>query len=322
MKMIPSLITICSLCGINLWAESLNDWILSKIQADGQLWKNAISRVDGHGLELLQSSKFYVPFFLELPSIDGSLTERDALLFGDWKKLGDKALLPGGYILRLRFKAAPPLYAMSAGFWNDDAWHSLSLGKEVQIEPGNAWDSSNSDNIYTTLLAGSRPQLISYNQSGEVSHHETFDASALDFEQRLQAAIAPYARRGKPVLEMISLAEYLKQPDAAWRAVDTTGQFNLRNQHQRADEQDRLKQVGQLTRSEAVSGLATSTATTSQTTPTPKPPPVVQPLPTKKALDAKPATTSEEPASTSWLVWGIVIVAATGLLWLLAKKRK
>lgn len=59
-----------------------------------------------------------------------------------------------------------------------------------------------------------------------------------------------------------------------------------------------------------------------QTTPTPKPSPVVQPPTPKKAPDATPATTSEEPASTSWLVWVVVIVAATGLLWLLVKNRK
>ncbi len=41
-----------------------------------------------------------------------------------------------------------------------------------------------------------------------------------------------------------------------------------------------------------------------------------------KAPEAKPATTSEEPASTSWLVWFIVIAAVTGLLWLVVKKRK
>jgi hypothetical protein len=42
----------------------------------------------------------------------------------------------------------------------------------------------------------------------------------------------------------------------------------------------------------------------------------------KKAPDAKPATTTEEAASTPWLVWGMMIVAAIVLLWLLLKNRK
>jgi len=43
--------------------------------------------------------------------------------------------------------------------------------------------------------------------------------------------------------------------------------------------------------------------------------------PAPKAPEAKAVTTSEEPASTSWLVWAVLIVAACGLLWLLAKRR-
>jgi cell division septation protein DedD len=76
-------------------------------------------------------------------------------------------------------------------------------------------------------------------------------------------------------------------------------------------------------------GLATSLptidpSTQSQTTPTSKPPPVVQPPATKKSPEAKPAPTpTEEPASsTPWSVIIVLIVAATGLLCLLLKKRK
>jgi hypothetical protein len=42
----------------------------------------------------------------------------------------------------------------------------------------------------------------------------------------------------------------------------------------------------------------------------------------QKAPEAKPVTPSEEPASTPWLVWAVLIVAAIGLLWLVLKKRK
>ncbi len=105
MKIITLFFAVCSICSTSLRAETLNNWILSKIQSDEQLWKDAISGAGGHELKLLESSKFYVPFFMELPSGVDSLTGRDATLFGDWKILEDKTLLPGGYILRLRFKA-------------------------------------------------------------------------------------------------------------------------------------------------------------------------------------------------------------------------
>lgn len=51
------------------------------------------------------------------------------------------------------------------------------------------------------------------------------------------------------------------------------------------------------------------------------PPPLVQQPAPKKAPEAKPATPNEEPASTSWCVWAVLIVAVLGLLWLLLKRR-
>jgi hypothetical protein len=60
-----------------------------------------------------------------------------------------------------------------------------------------------------------------------------------------------------------------------------------------------------------------------ETTPTPKPPPMVQPPAAKKAPEAKPVVASEAPtSSTPWSVVAVLIVAATGLLWLLVEKRK
>jgi hypothetical protein len=285
---------------------------------------------------MLQEAKTFVPFFLEAPKGVTFASAQQKEAFEAWMKESSQGFLAGGYVYRLKFKTAPPLYAVSAGEWSGNTWHSIANGKDVQIEPGNTWESSNSDHLYTTLLAGARPKLISYNQDGKVAHQETFDASALDLDKLLQAAVAPYASSGKPALEMISLVEYLKQPNAEWRAVDTTGQFNLRNQHQRADEQERLRQVGQLTRGEAVSSLSTNAATTTQTTPTPTPtptpptpptppppPPMVQPPAPKNATEAKPSTPSEEStSSTPWSIIVVLVVAATGLLWLLLKGRK
>lgn len=38
--------------------------------------------------------------------------------------------------------------------------------------------------------------------------------------------------------------------------------------------------------------------------------------------EVKPVQSSEKPVSTPWIVWGVLIAAATGLLWLLLKSRK
>jgi hypothetical protein len=307
----------------NATAETLNQWLADQVRQDEQLLVDALTQTGGHSLDMLKEAKTFVPFFLEAPRGVTFASAQQKEAFEAWMKESSQGFLAGGYVYRLKFKTAPPLYAVSAGEWSGNTWHSIANGKDVQIEPGNIWESSNSDRLYTTLLAGARPKLISYNQDGKVAHQETFDASALDLDKRLQAAVAPYASSGKPALEMISLVEYLKQPNAEWRAVDTTRQFNLRNQHQRADEQERLRQVGQLTRGEAVSGLSTNAATTTQATPSP-PPPMVQPPAPKKSPEAKPAPTSSEQSTskTPWSIIVVLIVAAIGLLWLLVKKRK
>lgn len=52
------------------------------------------------------------------------------------------------------------------------------------------------------------------------------------------------------------------------------------------------------------------------TTPIPAP---IQPAP--KPPEAKAVTTSQEPASTSWHVWFVIILAALGLIWFQLKRR-
>jgi hypothetical protein len=65
-------------------------------------------------------------------------------------------------------------------------------------------------------------------------------------------------------------------------------------------------------------------STSSASSPAQAPPPSVKPSPTPKAPEAKAVTTqSEEPASsTQWSIIVVLIMAATGLLWLLLKGRK
>jgi hypothetical protein len=305
-------------------AADLNDWISSEIATDERLMEDAFSQKDGLSLELLKFSKTYVPFFLEKPSSLGLATKvDDEVLFEALFERYKGRHHPGGYVYRLKFKAAPPLYAMSAGEWDGNAWHSLVLGKDLRVEASNIWESSNGDYLYVTLLSGPRPLLVSYNHRGEVAKKVTFDVSDNDFEQQLQAALAPYSSSGKPVLEMISLAEYLQQPNAIWRPLDVSGQFNLRNQHQRPDEQELLKQIKHLTRSAAFSSLTTDTATTHQLKPTLRPPPFVRPPPKQSAELKLSQTGSKQP--TSSMPWGVIVIlipAVIGLAWLVLKKSK
>jgi hypothetical protein len=59
-----------------------------------------------------------------------------------------------------------------------------------------------------------------------------------------------------------------------------------------------------------------------QNTATPKPPPVVRHQPPTQTPEPKAPPKSEEPASTTRLVWGALTLSATALLWLLLKKRQ
>ena len=64
-------------------------------------------------------------------------------------------------------------------------------------------------------------------------------------------------------------------------------------------------------------------SSTNQSPPKASTPPIVQTPAQKKAPEAKPtSTTTAEPSSTPWSVVVVLVVAATGLLWLLVKNRK
>ena len=204
-------------------AETLNQWLAGQVQRDEQLLVDAIAQTGGHSLDLLKDSKTYVPFFHEAPKAATFASAEQKAGFDALMRASGDDFFAGGYVYRLKFKTAPPLYAVSAGEWSGRSWHSIALGKDVQIEPGNVWERPNGDYLYTTLIPGVRPQLISYNQSGEVAVQDAFNATAADFEQRLQAAIAVYKDSGKPVLEMICLVEqgvdgvFTDHPDLAVR---------------------------------------------------------------------------------------------------------
>ena len=318
-------IVAMGMCGWSRSAEPLNDWLLDQVAKDEQLLSNALSQTDGHSLELLKYARTYVPFFLEPPGNFNFDSQSQKAEFDAWLAKGNrKGFLPGGYIYQLRFADAPPLYATSAGDWDGTTWHSLSLGKDFVVEPARVWNGSENDYLYATMLSGVPPKIIVYDQRGEIMREEAFDVNASDFEQRVAAAEQTYAGKGSPILEMLSLAEYLENPDASWREADLSGQFNLRNQQQRDAERERLKSAPHLTRNAAIEALQ------SQSPPqeTQRPHASSEPMPAPKAPDpiksrkAEPTPVEESPPPPRWPLVAVVIVSVLGLLWVLLKKRK
>lgn len=318
-------IVVMALCGRSLYAEPLNDWILAQVQKDEQLLADALSQTDGHSLELLRDSRTYIPFFLEAPKSHASALREYKPLFDAWGNDNGQSFLPGGYIYRLRFADAPQLYAASAGHWDGTTWHSLDMGKDFAVEPSRVWNGSGDDYLFATMLAGVPPKIVVYDQQGEVKREEAFDVNAADLEQRVAAAEQAYAEKGSPILEMLSLAEYLENPDASWREVDLSGQFNLRNQQQRDAERERLKPGFHLTRNAAIEALQSKSSPQAAQRTHATSEPLPQPPAPEKPTERKPAPSTpvgESPSATRWLVLAAVIVAALGLLWVLLKMRK
>jgi hypothetical protein len=132
-------------------------------------------------------------------------------------------------------------------------------------------------------------------------------------------------RKVSPIVSKMLFAEYLTDPASQWRPYDPKLPANA--QHQQDQERLRMDTVSGFTPENAAklvagfepspdieSGDASRHRTNIQ--------PLAQPE-KPKTSKAKPPAPSEEPASsTPWSVIVILIVAATGLLWLLVKKQK
>ncbi len=320
MKLCTLLIT--ALLAASASAETLDEWLAEQVRKEERLLADSISQVGGHSLALLKDARTYVPFFLEVPQSTKLPSADQKTDFDTWTENSRSGFLPGGYIYRLSFNAAPPLYATSAGNWSGRVWHSLDLGKDLLIEERSVWSGANGDYLYATLLAGAKPRFLAYDQQGEIQKQEFFDASAGDFDQRLEATLKPYSLNNKPILEMISLAEYLNNRDAPWRPVDTSGQFNLRNQQQRPNEQERLRQSGQLTRTTTLELLQP----TQESTPSPSPPATPAPMtpaPSAMLTPLASSTAKETKPSRSFPVMPLAtvgVVIAGIVLYLLRRK--
>jgi hypothetical protein len=283
---------------------------LRQVQKDEQLLANALSQTDGNSLELLRHSRTYTPFFLEAPGIAASASMEYQPLFRQWESENGQSFLPGGYIYRIRFADAATLYATSSGDWGGLDWYSIDLGKIFEIEPSRVWSGSGEDYLYATTLTGVPPRIVVYDEQGEVKRKEAFDVTAANLEQRVEAAEKVYAGKRSPVLEMLSLGEYLENPDASWRELDLSGRFNLRNQHESRSERERLKHYYDLSRSVAVEMLKS------------------MPLPESAqrahvSAESMPHASIEESlTSARKVLFAFVIIAALWALWSFIKTRR
>lgn len=317
------------LMGLYDWsrsAESLSDWVLLQVQKDEQLLADALTQTDGHSLELLRDSRTYIPFFLEAPGSHASALTDYEPLFDAWGNDNGQSFLSGGYIYRLMFANAPTLYATSAGFWGGSDWYSLDLGKDFAVEPSHVWNGSGDDYLFATMLAGAPPKIVVYDVQGEIKRVEVFDVNAADLEQRVATAVQTYAEKGSPVLEMLSLGEYLENPDALWREVDLSGQFNLRNQQEREAERERLKPGFHLTRNVAIEELKSKSSREAAQRTSDSSDAMPQTAEPEMSTNQKPESLMpvhvSSPAPTRWPVVIVLVVTALGLLWVLLKRKK
>lgn len=143
------------------------------------------------------------------------------------------------------------LYSLSGGGWNNQ-WFDPSLGRELEVEPLKVWAGSEADDfLYATILSGIPPRLVVFDLNGEATEERRFDLADPDVASTIEEVANQYSRSGEATLEMVSLAEYLREDDPSWRKVEITSAFNFRNQHKRPKESQRIEEVAKLTRAEA-----------------------------------------------------------------------
>lgn len=235
-------------------AESLEAWIIQKLEADEQLIRDSITQTNGQDLEVLKTSTWYLPFFLEAPQNIEASTPKARGSLQELLRVRE-GFLPGGYIHRLSFKNAPPLYALSAGLWEENGaqWHCLETGKDFRIDVGDVWEGEGEE-LYVTMISGNEPRLLAYGKDGAVAKDEPFDLNAADFDQRWEDTKSLYAKR-RTTRETIPLAEYLQVKTPTWRKLVVSGRIHLRNQQQRKEEKILLPKIPPMNRATALSVL-------------------------------------------------------------------
>jgi hypothetical protein len=253
----------------------------------------------------------------------------------------------GGYLLRLAMDVTgdgvPELFVATSLTTSKHLaeWTVFDVNQSGAMRPYAKSIRLPADSVWTTAEAGSTALVYLGAPDRErerASDEKPFPVSrftfvfpeikeALTYVSEAEATkLRPSDLGQLPKLEAILLADYLTKPEAKWADVgewklDANGSFF------RVEDQERAAKNAAFTPQVALSmlGVAQSSSASSSEQTTPKPLPVVQPSVPKKAPSTAPvpATPNEEPtSSTPWSIIVVLIVAATGLLWLLVKNRK
>lgn len=237
-------------------AAPVDAWVLEEIERDESVLRSAVAKTDGRDFRLLEQSTTYIPFFLETPDVGGDQDDHDIGSISDFFGGQKSMFLAGGYLYKIDFGNASPLYGLSSGEWQGRNWYSPDFAKDIEVNPLQVWSGhGGNDYSYASILSGVPPRLVVFDQGGEIKEERAFDISHPALLSEIEAAAKVYSLSGEPKLEMVSLAEYLRNDHPSWRKVEMTPSYNFRNQQERPEEIVRLSEVGKLTRREAVSKL-------------------------------------------------------------------
>ena len=262
------------------------------------------------------------------------------LEFTEWQQS-----VSGGYVLRFAFDvdgdgAAERFLASSFNAdklvceWTVYAGASGKLlGKGTSMRPDGFWWNPTTREMLDYVRFGAEGGSAIFSQFGTNGLTTRNEPAALDeVSSGLGSKEAPRQgfQRIKPDVTISLLADVVADADSGWRPLildDAGHNYSLPNGRLLLTEDaPRVESLRSFTPKTAFAALQKSepqSEKSSNKPPTTSTLPVVKPSPTPKPPEAKPKAVNEEPTtSTPWSIIVVLIVAATGLLWLLVKKRK
>lgn len=264
------------------------------------------------------------------------------LEFSEWQQS-----VSGGYILRFAFDvdgdgAAEQFLASS---FNADRliceWTVYGgasgklLSKGISLRPDSFWWNPSTQAMldYFPLGAEGGTAIFSRIENGKIvsrQQHARLEEVNVGLERREPPL--PGFQRIKPSVTVCLLADVVSGDAASWRELiieDGKGNYDLPNGRLLLTEDaPRVETLRSFTPTAALAALQKSDPQSEQPpskSPTTNSLPIVQPPAPKKSPEAKPtvpAPSKEPTSSTPWSVIVVLIIAATGLLWLLVKNRK
>ncbi len=260
--------------------------------------------------------------------------------FSEWQQS-----VSGGYILRFVFDVDGDGVAerFLASSFNADKlvceWTVYAgasgklLGKGTSLRPDGFWWNPATREMLDYVRFGAEGGSAIFSQFGKSGLTTRNEPAALDEVStglgRVEAP-RPGFQRIKPDVTISLLADVVANADSGWRPLildDAGHNYSLPNGRLLLTEDaPRVESLRNFTPKAAFAALHKSEPQSDQSSnkpPTTSSLPIVKPPSTAKAPEAKPSTSSEEPtSSTPWSVVAVLIVAASGLLWLLLKGRK